>query len=460
MHSKKLIITLLVACGILTACGESPNTSNNSSNTDPDPIDNLSLRLQIPDSLTGGQYDTGNRGIANKIADVALRNRGGTGEPCAFIGNDNKDDPFRNGYETSRFLISTMATWTCLADLLIDLSAIVAHDGNIHETENDTLAADYEADDPTHFSITDVSDTQVTLRMYYGYARSLPPLATAPSQFYISWNQQSENVVEGKMIINVSVIDQENNNEDDPSMMRMDFDFDEDQRSADLFLRFDEGNAWADGFRIQVKKDLNASPLNQVYTARGLMNMSAQFFPVAGISETPDVKFYTVADLLGNGAAIEEVHDFSLPLLLNFFLNNHLGDYLFTKRDVYFFEHDRDWEYINKTVTSSEYRGSRNTPATGGSWLPFNPSLDLIKTALTLPADYFSGNQCADIGDDCNDLMNGIFVDGFAGQEQNQGSDPLDWRSVALDNADYLTTIFPNGTNWDGAFDHHFTPSL
>ncbi|MFT5656875.1 MAG: hypothetical protein ACI9KN_000144 [Gammaproteobacteria bacterium] len=460
MQSKKLLITLLVTCDIVSACGGSQTASNNT-----DGPKNLSVRLQIRDSLTGDRADSGNRHIANKIADVALQNvalkkRGGTGAPCTFLGHDDKDDPFRNGYETSRFLISTMATWTCVADLLIDLSMVVAHDGVVLETDNDTLAVDYEADDPTHFSITDDSNTQVTLRMYYGYARALPLLPTEESQFYISWNQQSQDVVEGKMVINVSVIDQQIIDPNNPSMMRMDFDFDKDQRSADMFLRFDDNNAWADGFRIQVKKDLNASPLTQVFTAHGLINMSAQFFPVAGISETPDIQFYTVADLLGNGVTIEEVQDFSLPLLLNFFLNNHLGDYLFSKRDIYFFEHDRDWEYINKIVTSSEYRGSRNTPATGGSWLPFDPSIDLIKTALTLPANYFNGNQCADIGDDCNQLLNSIFGDGFAGQEQNQGSDPMDWRSIAIDNADYLTSTFPNGIDWEGAFVHSFTPSL
>ncbi len=453
MQIKPLLIPLCIATGMLVGCGGS--SGGDSSTAD----DNLSVRMQIPESLSGGSDNSSPRSIANKIAGVALADKGGSGQPCAFIGHEDKDDPFRNGYETSRFLISTMATWTCVADLLIDLADVVEHDGSILETGNHTLAPDYEADEPTHYSVTDNSDSQVTVRMYYGYSRAVPPLPTDMSQFYISWNEASEEVIEGKMIIDINVID-DHNNEDDLSMMRMDFDFDENQRSADMFLQFDDNNIWADGFRIQIDKNLNANPLNQVFTARGLIAMTGQFFPTSGISETPDIQFFTVSDLLGNGATIEEVQNFSLPLLLNFFLNNHLGDYLFNKRDVYFFEADQDWEYINKEINASEYRGNRNTPATGGTWIPFNPSIDMINTALSLPASYFTAGQCENIGDDCNAFLNAVFVNGFSGQEQNQGTDPMDWRSTALDNADFLTSIFPNGRNWDGALDQSFTPSL
>lgn len=454
MQSKSIFITLLVAGGILGGCGDASNESEAL------PADNLSVRMSLPDSLTGGSAGNGSRGAAGKIADVALAGKGGTGEPCSFHGNDDEEDPFRNGYETSRFLISAMATWTCVADLLIDLAAVVEHDGQIVETDNDTLADDYEADEPTHYSVTDTSNGQVTLRMYYGYSRAVPPLPIEPSQFYISWMETTTDIVEGKLIIDISTIEAQEPNEDDLAMMRMDFDFDADQRSADMFLQFGDDNIWADGFRIQVTRDLNASPLGQVYTARGLIDMTGQFFPAAGISETPQIQFYTVADLLGNGATIQEVQDFSLPFLLNFFLDNHLGDYIFNKQDVYFFEADRDWEYINKTISSSEYRGSRNTAATGGSWIPFNPSLDMINTSLSLPVDYFSAGQCENVGDDCNAFLNAVFADGFADQEQNQGTDPMDWRSDALTNADYLASVFPNGINWDGAFDQTFTPGL
>ena len=449
--SSSLLVTLLLA-GLLVACGSSSSGSNSESEA----ADEFSVKMDLPDSLTGGNSNSSRR-IAGKIAEVA--DRGGSGEPCSYLGPENEDDPFRNGYETTRFMISVMATWTCIADLLIDLSDVVPHDGIILETDNDTLSPGYETDEPTHYSVIDDSGTQVTLRMYYGYPRSAPPRIGDNAQFYISWNKIDDETVQGRMIVDARSIDAADRKNDDPDTMRMDFDFTPQQRMADMYLRFDSGNRWAEGFRIQVTRDDTASPLGQVFTARGLIDMSGQFLPLPGIGEIPQIQFFTVSDLLGNGAAIEEIQDLSLPLIVNIFQNNHLGNYLFTKRDIYFFEDDQDWEYINKTVTSSQYRGARNTAASGGSWLPFNPSLDMIIAALALDSDYFTGNKCAQLNDDCNQLLNAVFVDGFADQEKNQGSDPMDWRSTALAGASYLDSVYPNGINWSGAFEQSFTPT-
>ena len=448
-------VTTLLLSSLLISCGDEQTATA--------PIaDNPSLDLAIPASLTGG----GNATIAQKTMTTASRSiqmaKAGSGEPCAYLGNEDDDDPFRNGYETSKFMISTMAAWTCIADLLIDVSSFVPHNGEIIETENDNNADDFEADEPTHYSVTDESETQVTVRLYYNYSRSQPPVVGEQSQFYISWNEAENDDIEGRMIIDGTGVAWDDHESDDPTMMRMDFNFTSAQKTADMFLQFDENNQWADGFRIQIVKDMNVNPLLKVFEARGLINMTAQFLPVTNISEIPDVHLYTVSDALGNGASIAEFQNVSLPLVLNANTGNHLGDYLFTKKDVYFFEHDMDWEYINKTVLSSEYRGNRTTPLTGGSWLlPFDPSLDMIITELNLDSDYFTGSKCAIIGDDCTDLLNAVFdfVGGFAGQEQNQGADPLDWRSAELNNADYLTTVYPNGVDWTGAFDHSFIPA-
>ena len=84
----------------------------------------------------------------------------------------------------------------------------------------------------------------------------------------------------------------------------------------------------------------------------------------------------------------------------------------------------------------------------------------MINTALGLPADYFTGGQCENVGDSCNDFLNAVFTDGFSDQEMNQGTDPMDWRSTALENADYLGSVYPNGINWVGAFEQTFTPGL
>ena len=83
----------------------------------------------------------------------------------------------------------------------------------------------------------------------------------------------------------------------------------------------------------------------------------------------------------------------------------------------------------------------------------------MIIAALALDSDYFAGSKCAQLNDDCNQLLNAVFVDGFADQEKNQGSDPMDWRSNALAGASYLESVYPNGLNWSGAFEQSFTPA-
>ena len=459
LHYSTLAISSLILSSLLVACGDESDSATVTS-------ESPSLDLAIPQSLTGGQ--TAALPLLAMATEATSANssiklaKAGTGEPCAYLGNEDEDDPFRNGYETSKFMISTMAAWTCIADLLIDVSSYVPHNGEIIETENDNNSDTFEADEPTHYSVTDESDSQVTVRLYYNYSRSQPPVVGEKSQFYVSWNEIENGDVEGRMIIDGTGVAWDDHDADDPTMLRMDFNYTGSQQTADMFLQFDENNPWADGFRIQLVKDLETNPLLKVFQARGLIDMKAQFAPVENISEIPDVHLFTVSDALGNGASIAEFQDMSLPLELNASMDNHLGDYLFSKKDVYFFEHDMDWEYINKTVLSSEYRGNRTTVPTGGSWLlPFNPSLDLIVTALSLDTDYFTGAKCAVIGDDCNDLLNAVFnfIGGFAGQEQNQGTNPLDWRSIELDNAEYLTTVFPNGIDWTGAFEHSFTPT-
>jgi hypothetical protein len=80
--------------------------------------------------------------------------------------------------------------------------------------------------------------------------------------------------------------------------------------------------------------------------------------------------------------------------------------------------------------------------------------LDDIATYLNLGEDYFTGDRCATVDDDCTDLLNAVLEDGFADQEPNQGTDPMDWRSGALTQATFLYSVYPNGSNWEGAFDH------
>ncbi len=450
--TKSLFLALLLPVfSLLAACGGSTPAETASV------ADGLSVDLQLPDSMTGGRLAQRMSSLQQLRPDDFAAGSG-TGEPCAYVGVEDDQELFTNGYYTTRFLVATMAGWTCIADLLIDISDIVVHDGSIFETDNDTQATDYDPDDPTHYSVTDDSDTQTTVRLYYGFDRADPPTELDQPQFFISWNESSPVTTEGRLIIDAEAINGTDKPADDPIRMRMDFSFGADTKHADMFLQFDANNPWAEGMRIDIVKDLNANPLQQVFTARGLINMKGQFFESPGISELPAIRVFTVADQLGNGASLADVDDMSLPLVLNHNLNNHLGDYLFSKRDVYFFEHDMDWDYIDKSFTSAAYRGGRTTPVSGGTWLPFNPSQDMIIAALSLDPAYFTGALCGDIDSDCLDLFTAVFDDGFAEQEQNQGTDPLDWRSTALQSVMHLDSVYPNGQDWQGAFDHVFIP--
>ncbi len=444
-NCKRVALALAVSAPLLLSACESSDGS------DGDSSENLSVSLGLPDSLTGGRQGAG----ANADA------HGGTGEPCAFVGAD-EEDPLRNGYEMSKFMISAIATWTCIADLLIDIAGFVPQDGEIRETDNDKSKPSYDPDDPTHYSVTADSSTQTTIRMYYGYERSNPPTADEDPGFYISWHEEANGDLRGKMIIVADTVDHDGD-PDDPDRARMDFAFTGNQKSADMFLSFDDGNEWAEGFRIEVTRDLNANPLEKVFTARGLIGMKAQFAKVGdSIPENPDIKMFTVADTFGEGAAIALVEEIALPLELNADTGNHLGDYLFDKTDLYFFDGDQranePWDWIDKQITAAEYRGNRTTPATGGTLDPFDPSLDLIVAELGLESDYFTNGKCESLNEDCTALLNAIFEDGFADQEPNQGADPMDWRSDAIANADYLDSIYPNGVDWEGAFDMTFTP--
>jgi hypothetical protein len=428
-----LAITLIISAVMLFwACGDSSDTSAPQRQS-------ITLDLGLPNSLTGGPP------VGASLQSSAASTRSGSGMPCVYLGSED-DDPFRNGYEMTKFMVSAVATWTCIADTLIAVADVVPHDGGIHATDNVIGSADYDSEDPTHYQISDDSENQTTIRFFYGYERSSPPQHQDEAQFYLAWTGGENSTARGRLIIDSQAIDADDRDPDDPVMARMDFDFDLDQKKVDMLLKFDEGNQWAEGLRIKVKRDLTAIISGQVFTAQGLIQMKDQFLPVDDITEIPEVHMFTVSDLLGEGAALAEFEDVALPLALN--LTNHLGNYLFDKNDLYFFERDGDWDWVHKTIADAVLKGGRTTSDLT------DPSLDDIAAYLNLGADYFTGDKCANADDGCTDLLNAVFVDGFADQEKNQGEDPMDWRSDALTQAVFLDSVYPNGTDWDGAFDH------
>lgn len=303
MLTNKLWLPVFIAgSAILSGC----NSSEESAGVTPNAI---TIDMEIPESMTGGVTKTTSTLSVAKVAEAPLAvSSASTGQPCSYIGVED-DDIFRNGYQTTKFMVSAMATWTCIADLLIDVADLVPHNGEIVETENDSNADNYDADEPTHYSVMDESDTQTTIHLYYGYGRSNPPVSGETPQFFISWDEAENGDVDGRLIIDGTGVNWEDHQADDPVMMRMDFNYTDTQKVADMYLQFDQGNIWADGFRIEMTKDLSANSLEKVFEARGMIEMKAQFIPLAGISEVPNVQIYSVSDGFGNGASVAELQD-------------------------------------------------------------------------------------------------------------------------------------------------------
>jgi len=214
-----LPIIMTMCFGMLFwVCGESNNTSSSKEQS-------ITLDLGLPNSLTGGTP------ASASLQSFDVSTRSGTGMPCVYLGSED-DDPFRNGYEMTNFMVSAVAAWTCIADTLIAVADIVPHDGGIHATDNEKGAFGYDSEDPTHYQISDDSETQTTIRFYYGYERSSPPQHQDEAQFYLVWTAEENSTARGRLIIDSQAINADDRDPDDPVMARMDFDFDLDQKKG------------------------------------------------------------------------------------------------------------------------------------------------------------------------------------------------------------------------------------
>jgi len=451
MHRITSIALLGASLFLLGGC-------NHEEDSKPTPVDNrISLDLKLPNSLTGGKASVGSSQLL--IQAIGAIERSGADIPCAYVGSEH-ENPFDNGYEMTKFMMQIIATWSCVADTIIDVvdNSQIPHDGTIIATDNIVGSATYDGNEPTHYSVTADSERQTSLRLYYGFDSMTPPTSGSMPGVYLSWDGTEDHDVQGKMIFDLDGLTPVNRDPKDPVRMRMDFAHNSTARSADMFLEFDDNNAFANGFRIEVTKDLTANLGRHVYTARGLLDVKAQFIPVAGINELPQLRMYTVSDAFGEGAALAEMKDVSLPLVLDSQSNNSLGNYLFSKVDQYYFDADQSknepWDYINKEVTMAVYRGGRTTLEDSGS-----PTLADVRNYLGLSSTYFIGSECGDFNSNCVNLINGIFQSGFASTEQNQGQIPNDWREAAIAQAQYLSSVYPDGlTDWSTAFVMNFSP--
>ena len=399
--------------------------------------------MALPASLTGGQID------AKHFSHAA------TGSACAFLGSQ-VEEPFRNGYQMTQFMVGTAATWTCITDTIIHIVALIPHDGRIHAAETNVKGSPgYQTDEPTHYRISEQDNGTIVVNLYYDYATETPPTSATTPDFYIAWKDTGNGNLQGKLVIEADRIGERDI--DDPSRMRMDFQYTPAQQTVNMYLQYDE-NPWANGFRIEIVKDLTAPANNKIYTAKGIMDMNRQFLANLVSDELPDLRMHTVADQFGKGAASAQLNNVALPIHFND--SYGLGEYILDTQDLYFFRADKDWDWISKSVVRSEYRGQRNLLQSGGTSEPLNPSQDQIVSFLNLDQDYFTNGKCELIGDDCNTMLNAIFTHGFSNEEKNHGQNPNDWRSSAVIPAAYLTSVYPSGfSSWNGVFTQTFSTS-
>lgn len=439
---RMLLIMWTLALSLFAAgCEESGNAIPKNNN------DFKLLNFNLPNSLTGGQTQ------AAPIAALGIKAAAvGNGGPCHYHGQDIKD-PFENGYQGTRFMVSLIASWACIVDFVVDVVQFIPHDGLIHESDNNKNASNYDPGEPTHYRIVEeLSSSKLSLYLYYGYSRDLPPTLADTAQFYLSWVDEGSNQLRGKLVVDTFGIDT-NANPEHPAKARMDFEFSVQNRKATMYVIFDEANAWAEGLVVELNKDLVANKFEKVYTARGLLALKQQFVPLPKITEVPLLRLATVSNALGKGASKAQLQQFGFPFITDEITGDSLGNYLMDISDTYYFKadihHVRPWDWIHKTASNTVYRGGRNLQA---------QDLTDVINFLGISQDYFTSPKCELPGENCDELMNAVFDLGYAGKEANQEKDPNDWRGPALDAVNYLDSVYPNGMNWDGAFDQVFLP--
>ncbi len=426
------VVCLGVLLLFLQACKSEETELTTTTDTTSTSISTPSLELSFPDTLTGGSTSSAS------VAPGEVNYAESDGPNCNFDGNGDDNDPFKNGQNMSRFLISMTATWMCFGDWMMTNVMAMGWpvDGVIQTIPED---AD-DPDSPTGISITQDSDTQTTIRLYWEDDTTTPGM-------FISWNTDSGTTT-GKMVLG-SVFMGDDDSSDSPDEMRMDFTVSATEQIADMFLAFPDAASAFTGFRTEVTKDL----ADNSFIARAKMDMKAQYSSDATmdtlITETPVYQVFTVADSTGAGAALAEMSDIGWGLDLSGSSLGHIGYYLFTKTDTFFFNASGVSEYVNKVISSATYEGAR-TSTTG--------NLDTIEAALSLSADYYT-DTCNDTTTDCSAMIEALFSNSDFGQEQNSGTDPGDSRSTAITSPSYLSSVYPTGSSsWDGVFDMSFTP--
>jgi hypothetical protein len=422
----RVLVWMTAALIAVSGCGGGSGGGGGSSVDPPD------LAMDLPESLTG--ENSGSSLIEGAAPE---------GPQCNFDGSGD-NDPFKNGYYMTKFLVGIAASTICMSDFLMTIvpEMKLPGDGSIQDVpaEDDPYA-------PTGVSYTKESGNQRTIRAYWNGNTEDPGM-------YFSWVESSSRL-QGRLINTEEAM---GGGEDPgaPTDMRMDFNYTSGEKSAQVYFAFPADHPYGvTGFRVSVTRDEDDGTV----IALGRMDMSKQPFSAFDpdietyITETPVLMMYTVANEAGSGAAVASFADhgigFDIPP------SDHLGYYRFTNTDKYFFTAAGAAEWINKTVTAATYEGGKSLSTITESNIDSFLSLSGGTTAACTASAGTSGTNCVN-------LLNGIFDGASFSPEQDAGSDPGDWRSTIISGVasdDFLSSPYPSGySSWDGVFDMDFNP--
>lgn len=469
MKSIRISLWLPVLIGLslaLMACGSSDSSSSSSS--DPVPQYGPDLSLSLPDSLTGGKVAP--LGMSSKFTPMSMRPMAAGGDPCNFHGHGS-GDPFENGHKMTKFLVGAVASWTCITNQFIrfiDLLVFLGIDKD--GTPLDLVDPSHKAGDATWLSVDEVSPDVTVVKLYWTADQVLP--IAGDEGFYLRWDTTGGDLT-GKMVVDVADIANDPGDpydpDEDPAYLRLDFTRDAFQKTGDLYLGFSATHPWvkSSGWRINVVKRLDGA--YPKYTAMGVIDMTAQWDtryngPPDFFSEFPQLKSFAVASSSGQGAAEARMANLGLVLFPVDTDNDHLGTFLFTKDDRYYFGGGSP--VVFKDVTAATYKGYHDIGAGGdiADALAVDAIIDFTMASKGDPVPY-AGTEyvgCTTGTDaDCITFLNALFSGGDFGSEANVGTQPAvgDQRRDALDGADatYYADACPDdgtpGCTWDEIVD-------
>lgn len=446
---KKILLPLglLTLAVVFTGCG-----------SDSDNLAAPVLTMDLPASMTSATPAPLNAMTALTVPGEGTRAANHQNTDCNF-GQEN--DPFKDGYTTTKFLVNVSQTMSCFADTLI--TAVMTNGQSWIGAG--LISTGNAAPDTTHVQI-ELNATTYQTWLFSDDAGVDPNV-------YITWDSVTGN---GQMIFLGTPT-----NPGDLDALRVDFNRSADLDVNDAFFHYSAGS-FLEGFHIEVSRQGSGNSAN--YQARGLLSLLNQWDPTLATRSgqtfpTPSLAVISTTNSSGQGAAKADFQDVGLhietPALpaIEWF---NFGSYLFTTSDKTYFTQNGAEEWRNKSVTTATYVNTNaNTRGDGNggailTWLSGclegdnANSLAICGTkadgttpnvpGMNLGANYFTTGTCDSThGGDCSAFMQGFYDLGWDNPVVNSTTaEPSDFRATDLAATTNLTNVWPAGETATSTF--------